>query len=221
MIQAATETQRGEWIEAIQALLDSVNAVTITCNGKRGRVERLRILLADVGVQCVVQAPKDWTELRASLVSHGLPPSLPVIELVDGTRMTHDVAAMRHFARTHNRYGSDEADAWRSDMIADMMEEWRRELDSLGVDLQSSNTSEVGSNVCRCHVCRTLYRPLLSSSVPLTWCVCMCVLVFVCLLGPFHASLVPICSKCFRKDVNSWKPCCQVETNLTWLGGIR
>lgn len=104
-------------------------AVKITYFPIRGRPERLRLLLADVGVEFENTTPDDWPALKAQLLAEGLQGTLPLIELPDGTRLTQNTAAIRHFARIHKRYGTSEAEAQRSDMVADCVEDWRRDFD--------------------------------------------------------------------------------------------
>jgi len=153
-IQAATETQRAEWVDAIRKAAEEAKQklaagaegggilvpqvqdsppVKIVYFPMRGRPERLRLLLADVGVDFVNASPQDtpggWPALKKELLAEGLQGTLPLVVLRDGTRMTQNVAAIRHLARVHNRYGASEEDARRSDMVADVVEDWRREFD--------------------------------------------------------------------------------------------
>ena len=131
-IQAPTEYERTEWITAISEAAarlkrkgkterpesvvkgdqgddptaHAVGPVKITYFPlKRGRAERLRLLLADIGVEFVnvSVAPTDWPALKKSLLDAGLQGTLPLVEYPDGTRYTQTLAAIRHFARLHER----------------------------------------------------------------------------------------------------------------------
>lgn len=153
-IQAPTDFERTDWITAMTQLManqkkkrpshtsggspesknipdTSVRIMYHKLRGRsiRGRPERLRLLLAEIGVPFVNEYPSDWPALKAELLAEGLQGTLPLVTLHDGSRTTQNVAVIRHFARVHQRYGTNQQEALRCDMVADTIEDWRIEFD--------------------------------------------------------------------------------------------
>jgi glutathione S-transferase len=101
-----------------------------------GKAEAIRLLFEDNGIEYkeIRFTGQEWRQggLKQEYLEKGISlfGQVPIVSIGD-EHMCQTNAILRHFARVHDLYGNDNAQMYQADLVADGVDDWRKNYVSL------------------------------------------------------------------------------------------